>query len=263
MKFVRKQIGFRMKEYEYVTKGKLINKMPIAIRVDGKAFHTFTRGMEKPLDDVIRYAMQNTMLYLCSQIPNCVIGYTQSDEITIVLYNKNRNAESWFDNDIQKITSVSASLTTLAFNLNFSNMIDLLNANNVEFNPELYISRKNSALFDSRVFNIPEYEVNNMLIWRQLDARRNAISSLAQSVFSGDSRKELKNKKLEDLLAMLESKNIFFENMPDDFKLGCTAVKKIVNIDSTKSVARLKWAIDRSIPNFIEDKNYVDNFVSL
>ena len=114
-------LGDRMKEfYENRSKLYLPRRVPVIIRLDGKAFHSFTRGFEKPFDNVFVKAMQQTMKYLCENIEGCVLGYTQSDEITLVLCDyKKLTSQAWFDNNIQKICSVSASMATMAFNLAF------------------------------------------------------------------------------------------------------------------------------------------------
>lgn len=114
----------RMKQYEAVPKNTLTRRTPVIIRVDGRAFHTFTRGFKKPFDDVLMRAMQDTMKYLCENIQGCVLGYTQSDEITLILVDyKKLNSEAWFDYEVQKICSIAASMATMAFNESFSKII--------------------------------------------------------------------------------------------------------------------------------------------
>ena len=109
-------LGDRMKGYEQVSKTSLVKRMPVAIRIDGRAFHTFTRGFNKPYDAVLSHAMRNTMKYLCENIQGCVIGYTQSDEITLILVDyQTLQTCSFFDNEVQKICSISASMATAAF----------------------------------------------------------------------------------------------------------------------------------------------------
>ena len=102
---IHDELGTRMKEfYESVPKTKLMRRTPVAIRIDGKAFHTFTRGFNKPFDDVLISAMQDTMKYLCKNIQGCVLGYTQSDEITLILVDYKRlNSSAWFDYEVQKM----------------------------------------------------------------------------------------------------------------------------------------------------------------
>lgn len=109
-------LGDRMKGYENIARNYLTRRIPTIIRVDGKAFHTFTRGMEKPFDRILMTTMQNTMKYLCENIQGCVFGYTQSDEITLVLTDyATITTDAWFGYNIQKMCSVSASMATLAF----------------------------------------------------------------------------------------------------------------------------------------------------
>ena len=107
----------RMKKYEAVPKNTLMRRTPVIIRVDGRAFHTFTKGFQKPFDDVLVRVMQDTMKYLCENIQGCVFGYTQSDEITLILIDyKKLNSEAWFDYEVQKMCSIVASMATMAFN---------------------------------------------------------------------------------------------------------------------------------------------------
>ena len=114
-------LGTRMKQYEYVTRNYLTRKLPVIIRLDGKAFHSFTHGFKRPFDEIFVKSMQDTMKYLCENIQGCVLGYCQSDEITLVLVDyQSREASAWFDNNIQKMVSVSASMATLAFNRYFN-----------------------------------------------------------------------------------------------------------------------------------------------
>lgn len=102
----------RMKKYEVVPKNTLMRRTPVIIRVDGRAFHTFTKGFQKPFDDVLMRVMQDTMKYLCENIQGCVFGYTQSDEITLILIDyKKLNSEAWFDYEVQKMCSIVASMT--------------------------------------------------------------------------------------------------------------------------------------------------------
>lgn len=104
-------LGDRMKGYENIARNYLTRRIPTIIRVDGKAFHTFTRGMEKPFDRILMTTMQNTMKYLCENIQGCVFGYTQSDEITLVLTDyATITTDAWFGYNIQKMCSVSASM---------------------------------------------------------------------------------------------------------------------------------------------------------
>lgn len=260
-------LGTRMKEYEAVSKNHLMRRTPVVIRLDGKAFHTFTRGLNKPFDSDFVTMMQQTMLHLCENIQGCVLGYTQSDEITLVLVDyQNRDSCAWFDNQVQKIASISASMATLYFNRELSEMLrdleedlaaadySLPQAHMYETNSKKYdrwYDKEYRALFDSRVFNLPQYEVINSLIWRQQDATRNSINSVAQSLFShkelqGISSKDLQNK-------MLTERDVNWNDYPTHLKRGCCAIK-----DSEG-----KWVLDVNIPIFTEDRDYIDRLIFL
>lgn len=118
-------LGDRMKGYEGVSRNFLTRRVPAIIRLDGKAFHTFTKGMEKPFDPVLTQAMQETMKYLCENIQGCVLGYTQSDEITLVLTDyATIQTDAWFGYNVQKMCSVSASMATMAFNREFERIAE-------------------------------------------------------------------------------------------------------------------------------------------
>lgn len=260
-------LGTRMKEYEAVSKNHLMRRTPVIIRLDGKAFHTFTRGLDKPFDSDFVTMMQQTMLHLCENIQGCVLGYTQSDEITLVLVDyQNRDSCAWFDNQVQKIASISASMATLYFNRELSEMLRDLEEDLVAANyslPQAHMYETNSkkydkwydkeyrALFDSRVFNLPQYEVINNLIWRQQDATRNSINSVAQSLFSHKELQGISSKDLQD--KMLTERDVNWNDYPTHLKRGCCAIK-----DSEG-----KWVLDINIPIFTEDRDYIDRLVFL
>ncbi len=178
-------LGDRMKEqYENRTRYCLPRRTYTIIRLDGKAFHTYTKNMDRPYDARITTWMDHTALELCKNIQGAKIAYTQSDEISILLTDfEGQQTEAWFDGNIQKITSIAASIATAAFN----------SIRMEEFNvADRNIVPANYALFDARVFTIPDsVEVANYFIWRQQDAVRNSIQMLAQSLYS---HKDLQNK---------------------------------------------------------------------
>ena len=269
-------LGDRMKQYEYVTRNYLIRKLPVIIRLDGKAFHSFTRGLKKPFDDIFVKSMQDTMKYLCENVQGCVLGYCQSDEITLVLVDyQSREASAWFDNNIQKMVSVSASMATMAFNRSFVNECQKWFEDNVDFH-ELIIdidenvknlfnaytkSCEKGAMFDSRVFSIPKEEVTNVLIWRQQDATRNSIQSVGQANFS---HKQLHGKNCSDIqdILMLD-KNINWNDYPTHLKRGSCCIKKpfVINEGTEQEAIRNKWVIDTEIPIFTQDKDYVNKLI--
>lgn len=269
---VKDELGLRMKNfYENISKTKLTRRTPVAIRIDGKAFHTFTRGMMKPFDNILIKSMQETMKYLCENIQGCVLGYTQSDEITLILVDyKKIDSSAWFDYEVQKLCSVAASMATMIFNKTFEkNAKDIteMNACGFPYKPSekpheevydiAYVEAlkkaiEKGAMFDARCFNIPKEEVANLLYWRQVDARRNSIQMVGQANFSD---KELHKKSRSDIQDMLMlQKGINWNDFPTYQKRGSCCIKKTIQDerfdvkDGTYSVS--KWVIDTEIPIF-------------
>ena len=259
---VKDDLGERMKKYESVSKTRLMRRTPVAIRLDGKAFHTFTRGFQKPFDRLLMDAMQETMKYLCQNIQSCVFGYTQSDEITLILKDyKTLKTDAWFDYEVQKICSVSASMATTAFNKIFADKVDFLEMTN---EAGIYQNAlQKGAMFDSRCFNIPREEVANLIYWRQLDAIRNSIQMVGQANFS---HKELQGKSCNMIYFMLfQEKEINWNNFPTDCKRGSCCVKNHYDTYGEHLVYPGKlgeWIIDRDIPIFKgESRFYIEKFL--
>lgn len=267
-------LGDRMKTYEYVTRNYLTRRLPVIIRIDGKAFHSFTRGLKKPFDEIFVKSMQDTMKYLCENIQGCVLGYTQSDEITLVLIDyQSREASAWFDNNIQKMISISASMATLAFNKAWhDNTLHIQLPATFEFMPDekqtywlkkyhTYHDKEWKAAFDSRVFTLPKEEVVNCLIWRQQDATRNSIQSVGQANFSHNQLHSKNCNDIQDML-MLE-KNINWNDYPTHLKRGSCCIKKpfVINKGTEQEAVRNKWVIDTEIPIFTQDKEYINKLI--
>lgn len=219
-------LGERMKEYEFVTRNYLTNRVPVIIRLDGKAFHNFTRYLDKPFDNLMMNAMKKTTEELCKKIQGVVMGYTQSDEISLVLMNtSNKNSQLWFNNNLSKIISISASICTLAFNQFFlQELADNYSTIDVEKRKNIQ-EQENEAFFDSRAFNIPEEEIINYLIWRQRDCQKNAVNSASRTFFSHNELQGLNQSQLKDKL--LNKKQIDFDNFYcSEFKNGITFIKQ-------------------------------------
>jgi len=226
---IRDALGDRMKKYEAVSKSTLVSRMPVIIRLDGVAFHTFCRGFKKPFDPLFSKTMQATMKYLCENIQGCILGYTQSDEITLVLIDyKKLNSSAWFDNEVQKICSVSAALATYAFNKYFNDFYleQLAEKGEADALDLVYDRvRRQGAYFDSRAFNVPREEVTNCILWRQLDAERNSVNALAQSLFS---HKSLQGLNIKDTKIKIEQeKGIVWGELPTTQKRGSCCIKDI------------------------------------
>lgn len=268
MKYKKDSLGDRMKTYEYVSRYYLTRRLPVIIRLDGRAFHTFTRGLKKPFDEIFVKTMQDTMKYLCEHVQGCVLGYTQSDEITLVLVDyQDRDSCAWFDDNIQKMAIVSASMATMVFNNVFSNTVnttyheELKDWSKSNAYVEALVAKCGNATFDSRVFNLPKEEVVNCLIWRQQDATRNSIQSVGQANFS---HKELHGKNCSDIQDMLMlEKGINWNDYPTTLKRGSCCIKKPfkINEGTDKETIRNKWVIDNEIPVFTQDKDYINKLV--
>ena len=281
---VNDELGKRMKEfYEQVPKTRLVRRTPVAIRIDGKAFHTFTRGFEKPFDEVLGRAMRETMKYLCENIQGCVFGYTQSDEITLILVDYRKlNSDAWFDYEVQKMCSISASMATMKFNKilhqNFTQWKDkIFDCKDIEYANELLdaycIAIEKGAMFDARCFNIPKEEVANLIYWRQIDASRNSIQMVGQAYFSHNELQHKSNSNIQDML--MEKHQINWNDYPTHLKRGSCCIKKPLNecvrVVSTEKWGKSKsflgvrkygWVIDLDIPIFKgKDREYIERYI--
>ena len=253
---VSDELGIRMKEYyEERSRSYLARRTPVAIRIDGKAFHTFTKEFDKPFDRVLGDTMVKTMQYLCENIQECVLGYTQSDEITLILIDyKKLTSDAWFDYQVQKMCSVAASMATMVFNKYFGQEIIKRFDKKQRYNKTFraYVSSyKKGAMFDARCFNIPKEEVCNLIYWRQLDATRNSIQMVAQSNFTHKELQGLSCNKLQDKL--LTEKDINWNNYETRWKRGTACIYDTENN---------QWKIDYEMPILKgEDRKYVDDLI--
>jgi len=193
-------IGNRMKEnYEDRYRLKLTRRMPVILRLDGKAFHTLTRKCEKPFDKTFQATMQSTAMELCSQVQGAKCAYVQSDEISMLLTDFDRlTTDAWFDYNLQKIVSVSAGIASAYFTAH-------------------YMNDGYTAVFDSRAFNVPKEEVCNYFIWRQQDWIRNSVQALSQSHYS---HKQLHKKNTSDMHKMLHEKGVNWADLDPVWKNG-------------------------------------------
>lgn len=208
-------IGSRMKvNYEAQSQFVLTRRTPVVIRLDGKAFHTFTKHFEKPFDNILIERMQEVTEYLVKNIQGCVYGYTQSDEISLILIDyKSLSTQPWFGYKVQKMCSIAASMATAKFN---------------EDSPWDAL-----GLFDARAFNVPENDIYNYLLWRFQDWKRNSIQMLAQSMYS---HKELHKKNTGDMIIMCKDKGVDWNTLYSAHKYGT-----------------LVWKDDRSVYRVHED----------
>lgn len=232
--YEKDSLGTRMKAYESVPNIKLIRRMPLIIRLDGKAFHTFTKKFDRPFDSQLADIMTSATEYLVKNIQGCKMGYTQSDEISLLITDYDElNTDSWFDKKVQKIVSISASMATMKFQQLIA--IDAID--------EKKLITKD-VLFDSRAFVLPKEEVTNYFIWRQQDAIRNSVQMLGQSQFSSKQLHKKSCKMIKDML--INDKGMNWDDIDTRYKRG-TCVTKEVSVK-----------IDTEIPVFTEDRDYVE-----
>jgi tRNA(His) 5'-end guanylyltransferase len=229
-------LGDRMKTYyEDRTRIFLPRRTYTIIRIDGKAFHTYTRGLERPFDQKLIDDMDETAIYLCGAIQGTKLAFVQSDEISLVLTDFDGiTTSAWFDANIQKMASISASLATAKFN---------------QLRPDKV------ALFDSRVFTIPSaIEVENYIIWRQMDTTRNSISSVAQAMFS---HRELENKNTNMMQEMCFQKGVNWNDYSVKLKRGRLIIKE----EYEKNGAfRTRW-ISTEPPIFTQDREVLEKLI--
>lgn len=230
----------KVKELENVSsKLKLDDNLPISVRLDGKSFKNYTKILKKPYDQRMSEIMIDTMNYLVDET-DAKLGFTQSDEITLIYYKTKKYQQIFFDGKIQKLSSVLASMATAKFNF--------------EASKKLKEKNNNFAFFDCRVWNVPtKQDILDLIINRQEDGIKNAISMAAYSIFSN--QETLKKTSLEKI-NMLKEKSIIFEDYPEYFKSG-TFSKKIQvikqmpeNLKSFKSNEGKNEVVRHEINNF-------------
>jgi tRNA(His) 5'-end guanylyltransferase len=229
------QIADRMKDnYEKRARTYLTRRTPVICRLDGKCFHSITKGMDRPFDENLNAMMRATTIKLCEEIQGAKCAYMQSDEISILITDYDKlTTDAWFDYGIQKMCSVSASIATAEFNHYYSS---------------IYNSSK-TAYFDSRVFNIPREEVNNYFVWRSMDWKRNSIQLAGQSVFS---HSKMHKKNTNDIKQMLwDEHQITWEDYKDKWKNGNFCVK-----------TENGWEFLNEAPIFSKEPNVIDNLVN-
>ena len=208
------ELGNRMKEnFENRTRYLLPRRTYTILRLDGKAFHTYTKGLNRPFDSGLIADMDSAIVAMLPQLQGVVFAYTQSDEISILLTDFEKETTSaWFDGNLQKMCSVAASIITAEFNKYRMWRNDIIYDT---LGSPFPFDKHRMAYFDCRVFTIPDRtEVMNMFRWRQQDCIRNSVSMVAQSNFS---HKELQNKSQSDMHEMLHNKGV---NWATDFTDG-------------------------------------------
>lgn len=233
---MRDDLGTRMKEqYENRTKLFLPRRSYTIIRIDGKAFHTFTRNFDQPFDTDLITAMNRTTECLVSNIQGCKLGFVQSDEISLLLTDFDKiTTDAWFNGNVQKIASISASMATAYFN------------KFILLAPFDKLKNTNLPFFDSRVFTIPDRtEVKNYFIWRQQDMTRNSVQMLARSLYS---HKECENKNNSELQEMCFQKGKNWNDLHTHYKRG-------------RVIGSIYSSVLEETPSFTQDLDFLEKLV--
>lgn len=210
-------LGDRVKRYEAVSKPLLSRRTPVVVRIDGKAFHTFTRGCEKPFDkDIVMamaYATKKTSLY----IQGFKLAYVQSDEASFLITDYDTlETSAWFDYELNKIVSITASYFTYFFNKKWQEIY----RSKYIGTPEDELNREKAnriAVFDARAFNVPHDDWQNVFIWRQQDWERNSVQMLGRSVFS---QSQLHGLNVTQIIEALKSKGKYWDSLELPYKWG-------------------------------------------
>lgn len=268
-------LGDRMKGYENAYRIYLPRRLPVIVRVDGRAFHTLTKCFECPFDSLFHNVMVQTAIALCKEISGAKIAYTQSDEISVLITNNDTiDTQPWFGNNLQKLVSLAASIATLNFNNALEEEYHTLRIfadtdEDYEYLNGIYHNAWQRATFDARAFVLPEDEVCNYFVFRQQDATRNSIQMAAQALYS---HKELYGKSCDDLQEMIFQKGINWNNYEVWQKRGSciykmsdtkivTFIDKKTNTLENKEVDVMEWREDKNIPIFSQARDYINNFL--
>lgn len=232
----KSSIGDRMKTYEGISSDKLMAKVPVIARLDGKAFHTFTKGLDRPYDKGYNAAMQYAAWEVCKYADGVKLAYTQSDEVSLLFVDyENYLTQPYMGYKVQKLCSILASRMSVDFNRYFKAQ---------------YPKSGKMGIFDCRVFNLPIHEVANYFIWRQQDCTRNSISSLGQAHFSHKELHKKSTNQVQDMLML--QKKINWNDCSIQQKRGTCVVRR-----------EGSWVVDPEIPIFTQNKHYIDEHVNV
>lgn len=227
--------GDRMKMYEALeTESKFMPLLPIYARIDGQSFSKFTRGFRRPFDpDMSRWMIQTTA-HLVKET-GARIGYTQSDEISLVWLQEDLRSELWFARKKQKMVSSLAAEATSAFY-------------NLLLDDERFDLMRKRPTFDARVFQLPnQVEASNVVLWREQDATKNAIGMAARSLYS---QKELMRKNGNEMQEMMFQKGVNFNDYPAAFKRGTFLRRELYEIETENGSAIRSRIAELPMPKF-------------
>lgn len=272
-------MGERLKSYERVAENVLPSRLPVIIRLDGNSFSRLTKvlKLEKPFDERFNRAMDAAAIAVLEYCSGAQVAYVQSDEITVLLRNDQTHETTPFlANRTQKIASLTASTASVVFNQVLARELGL----DVGDGPQ--------AIFDARVFVVPSAEVNNAFLWRQLDAFKNSVGSVAYWGLVKKYGRKSAQKMLHGKSTAQRQELIFqefgfnFNDLPAHWKRGRCIVRKTYEVPVAdlmpapqferlvasgelqpgQTTMRSSWVVDRDIPRFNHDKGYIGRFLS-
>lgn len=219
-------LGDRIKRYEASYHRVATIRTPLMIRVDGRAFHSFTRGMNRPFDENFIEAMVRAAVDVASEIQGFKAGYVQSDEVTFCLTDYDQlDSQGWFDYDVVKVTSIVAALMSVRF--------------------IKHLGTDKTPVFDGRAFSVPAHDVVNAFLWRAKDWKRNSLNMYARSCFS---QKALHGKNSASIHEMLHNIGRNWANdWPDVVKNGTFLIKSESGITARFDVRDNYDAINEAI----------------
>ncbi len=242
-------LGDRMKRYEAVWRRQFVPRLPLIVRVDGKAFHTLTRNLNRPFDEPFGAAMQAVAVALCKEIDGAMLAYVQSDEISVLVRDdQTLVTQAWFDKEADKIVSVSSGIASAEMTAQLNNGV--------------------RAVFDSRAFTLPREEVANYFIWRQQDATKNSVSmaahaELARKTNKRDAQALLNGKSWAEQQEVLFAEcGINWNDYATQWKRGACVVSGFEErAGQNGPVLRRVWQVDKEIPIFTQNRDYIERFL--
>ncbi len=267
---MKKSISERHKEYENITRIYLMRRGYTICRVDGRHFSTETKGLKKPFDEGFIEDMNTTAKALCHGIQGAKFAFVQSDEISIFICDYDTlDTDAWFQNNIQKMCSISASIATKTFNQERIKRIISEKTSNTKWedvNSDVFLQHIEQCIylggkheFDSRIWQVPsKQEVINAFIFRQQDCTRNSIQMAASSFYS---QKQMHGKNTNILQDMLMEKGVNWNNYPIGQKRGRVIMKENYEMkDGIKPVTRSRWTVVDP-PVFSQQKDFLEMLI--
>lgn len=251
-------LGDRMKGYEGASRHVLPAKMPVIVRVDGRAFHTYAHGAQQPFDRGMMDAMNKVALALCKEMSNAVFAYVQSDEISVLLIDyKNPETQAWFGGAISKMVSIAAATAAVKMTLESTEWHPKCLDRMMAYGPQ-------PCAFDARAFVLPKEEVCNYFIWRQQDWVRNSLQMLSRSLYS---HHELEGKDQSAMHEMCFKKGANWAKLDTDLRRGRGIIKRPkpfvipAGPKAGETIERMEWTVDTELPQFTADRQYIEGLL--